>query len=124
MELYKLLMFGARDWTDDVAIGRELLGVVAELKRGQQLLVIEGGASGADYIAGAIARSLNLHVAEVKALWNQRGRGAGPQRNEIMALLEPDRAIGFHANIENSKGSKDMLNRCKAHHIPVKVVTE
>lgn len=35
---------------------------------------------------------------------------------------KPDMAIGFHEDIENSKGSKDMRNRLKKANIPVYII--
>lgn len=121
MGLYKVLMFGARDWENRASIIIELNSLIA--KHGvTKLLIIEGGAPGADRLCGEVARNLNVHVAEVKALWDTRHNGAGPQRNTIMRLLEPDEGIGFHEDIENSKGSKNMMEQLEKAGIPYRIV--
>jgi hypothetical protein len=109
--IYKLLLFGDRNWSNASVIERELLKVKARLKPGVELLVIHGGAPGADQEADLVAHALDCHTARVDALWNTRYRGAGPQRNEIMLRMKPDEAIGFHKDIAKSKGTKDMARR-------------
>ena len=108
MKLYKVLMYGSRHWQDMIPIGAELNRLVGTHGRGK-LVIIEGGAPGADALSRELAEALSVHVCEVKALWDTRGRGAGPQRNKIMAGLEPDEAICFHGDIQNSLGSKSMM---------------
>jgi len=112
MEIYKVLMFGDRDWTLPEPIKREIRKAKAQAaRRGAELVIIEGKAPGADQMAGHHAKLMDVHVAEVGALWETRHRGAGPQRNEIMKLLAPDRAVCFHPDLSKSKGSKDMAKR-------------
>jgi hypothetical protein len=105
--MYKVIICGDRAWSNVDSIRK----VVSNLKtiHGNSLFIIEGGAAGADVIAGMICEDLSVHYAVVKALWETRGRGAGPQRNRVMLALEPNEVIGFHENIAASKGTKDML---------------
>lgn len=119
--MYKVLMFGDRDWTKHGPIQREIRKLVT--KHGvTDLLVIVGGARGADTISGNLAKLSNIHVAVVDALWDTRHGSAGPQRNKIMAALEPHEGIGFHEDIDNSKGTLDMYKRLLAEGIPVRIV--
>lgn len=120
MKIHKVLMFGARDWTDENAVRRE----IRRLKRkyGNRLLIIEGGAPGADQMARVYGHMADVHVAEVVALWSTRHRAAGPQRNTMMLMMGPDEAICFHADLGKSKGSADMKKRCDRAGVPVKVV--
>lgn len=121
--LYKVLMFGDRDWTNAAAIRREIQKLV--LKHGtQHLLIIEGECpyGGADLLARIEAERANVHVARIHALWETRYRSAGPQRNTIMRLLEPDEGIGFHAHIEKSRGTKNMARQLERADIPYRIV--
>lgn len=72
-------------------------------------IVIEGGASGADAIARKWARSRGVLVATVPALWDRRGRGAGPQRNAGMLLLGPDLVLAF----PGGRGTANMVQQAK-----------
>lgn len=121
--LYKVLMFGARDWTDSAVIRREIVDLIGEHGT-SRLLIIEGECptGGADLIARVEAERLNIHVARIHALWQTRYRGAGPQRNTIMRLLEPDEGIGFHPDIKKSKGTKNMAKQLDAAGIPYRIV--
>lgn len=121
--LYKVLMFGDRDWTNSAAIRRELRKLIA-IHGTQRLLIIEGECpkGGADLIARVEAERADVHVARVHALWSTRYRGAGPQRNTIMRLLEPDEGIGFHPDISKSKGTKNMAKQLEAAGIPYRIV--
>jgi hypothetical protein len=121
--LYKVLMFGDRDWSNVRAIQRELQKLID--KHGtQRLLIIEGECTkgGADVIARVEAERANVHVARVHALWSTRYNGAGPQRNTIMRLLEPDEGIGFHPDITKSKGTKNMAKQLEAAGIPYRIL--
>lgn len=122
--LYKVLMFGSRDWTNSAAIRRELTALV-RIHGTQRLLIIEGECptGGADLIARVEAERLNVHVARVHALWSTRYRGAGPQRNTIMRLLGPDEGIGFHPDLKKSKGTKNMAKQLDVAGIPYRIVT-
>jgi hypothetical protein len=123
--LYKVLMFGDRDWTNAAAIRRELRKLIA--KHGtQRLLIIEGEcpSGGADLLARIEAERANVHVARVHALWQTRYKGAGPQRNTIMRLLGPDEGIGFHPDITKSKGTKNMAKQLERAGIPYRIVTK
>jgi hypothetical protein len=121
--LYKVLMFGDRDWTNSAAVRRELRKLIRRHGT-QRLLIIEGECpyGGADLIARVEAERANVHVARIHALWQTRYRGAGPQRNTIMRLLEPDEGIGFHPDISKSKGTKNMAKQLDDAGIPYRIV--
>jgi YspA, cpYpsA-related SLOG family len=120
--LVKVLMYGDRNWDDLAPIEREVKRLVKQ-HGASSLLIISGGAPGADTLAEIAATNNNVHCAVVKALWQTRYRGAGPQRNEVMRLLEPDEGIGFHKNIEKSRGTKDMARRLDKAGIANRIVT-
>jgi hypothetical protein len=111
-EMYKVLMCGDRNWNDDDAIA-QVMNELVEQHGVNNLLIIHGGAVGADVMAGEIANRFNVHTAEVCALWDTRHRGAGPQRNEVMLKLRPDEVIAFHGDIERSRGTADMVRRAE-----------
>ena len=50
-------------------------------------LVIHGGARGVDALADQLARRSNVHVVVVSALWEQRKKAAGSDRNSVLASL-------------------------------------
>jgi hypothetical protein len=63
---------------------------------------------GADTLAGIIAEQIGLQVEVYPADWNRHGQAAGPIRNQQMLDQgRPDIVLAFHANISQSKGTKD-----------------
>lgn len=107
-DYHKVLMYGDRNWQDEAAVERELQRLI-DIHGKTKLLIIAGGAPGADTVARIVAHRMDVHVCEVCALWDTRHRGAGPQRNQVMASLQPHEAICFHPNIAASRGSKSMM---------------
>ena len=86
------------------------------------IIVVEGGAPGADLLSKKAAISLNIEYREYKADWKKYGRAAGPKRNQQMLDCErPDLVVAFHPNINESKGTKDMVNRARKANIPVEI---
>lgn len=121
-KIYKVLICGDRFWTDTGVIQQVIFGLIGR-HGDRDLVIITGKAQGADQIAGYLARKSNVHVADVAALWDTRHRGAGPQRNRIMLALAPDLVIGFHDNLKESKGTKDMLKQAESAGIRTKHYT-
>lgn len=113
-KLHKVVICGDRNYhvRYEKILYRVIRGLVKKHGR-TNLLIIEGGAPSVDTLALEIGHELNVHVAEVKALWNSRGRSAGSQRNKIMAQLEPDEVIGVHQNFTESIGTAEMLARAE-----------
>lgn len=112
----KLLVCGSRTW-DDIDYIEDVL--VSFWKQDSKLEIIEGGARGADLIAKQWANRMNLHVTEIKPDWNRYGLSAGPRRNKQMINLNPDFCLAFHNDIDNSKGTKDMIEKAKYKKILV-----
>lgn len=101
----------------------KILNIVKSLKDNfKNIVIIEGGASGADEFAKKVAIELHIDFKEYKADWKKYGRAAGPKRNQLMLDSEnPDLVIAFHENLQSSKGTKDMINRAKKNNIKVEV---
>lgn len=104
---HKVLICGDREWLRHKPI-RDTLRML-ERQHGSKLLIITGGARGADKIAEVKAKKRGIHVAVVDALWDAHDKKAGPMRNAAMAALEPDEVIAFHSNLAESTGTTGML---------------
>jgi hypothetical protein len=118
----RILMFGDRDWSDKEMINEITVNLIDKYDN-DGFMVIAGGARGADEICEEVAKSFGIHVARVDALWDHYGRAAGPIRNNYMLYLEPHEAHGFHDNIAESKGSKNMRDQCTSALIPCYIHT-
>ena len=113
----KVIICGDRHWTDYKLI----LSVIEGFNN--STLVIVGGATGADTLAGFAAESQGYFVEVHPANWLKYGKAAGPIRNQEMLDRNPDYVIAFHDDIENSKGTKDMITRAKKAGVEVRLVT-
>ena len=102
----RILICGDRDYKDWMQV-REYLDTIS-----RTAIIIHGGARGADSIAGNLATYLNMKVIKYPADWDKYGKAAGILRNQQM-LNEghPDLVVYFHKDLENSKGTKDMVTR-------------
>jgi hypothetical protein len=123
-EPLRLLVCGARDWTDRALLVEVIDQAVTEHGRGQAgVVVIEGGARGADRLAGELARARGWQLEEYPADWHREGRAAGPRRNAWM-LREgrPERVIAFTDDLATSRGTADLVGRARAAGLPVLVV--
>jgi len=111
----RILFCGDRNWTNYKII----CDVMADLDPD---VVIEGGAKGADILAAAAADDFDISVLTFPADWKKYGRAAGPIRNTQM-LNEgmPELVVAFHDDIQNSKGTLNMVQQSEKRKIPVKV---
>lgn len=101
--------------------------VWAELDRQRPDLVISGMARGVDRLAWEWAKSRKVECEEHPADWDLWGRSAGPRRNEVMCQrslrlqAEGHEVVVLAWMVQGSRGTQDMVNRCRARHLDVTV---
>lgn len=111
-----LIIAGCRDFTDRFIIYEGIDAFIEEY--GTPDVIIEGGATGVDRIAGEYAREHNIPLQIFKADWNKYGRAAGPIRNEEMAR-HGTHLLAFWDG--KSKGTKNMIETAERYRINVRV---
>lgn len=85
------------------------------------LEVIEGGATGADSIAGNWAKMYGEKLTVVLPDYRKHDPKVAPLiRNSQMAELNPDLLIAF----PGGSGTADMIKKAKARHIPILEIGE
>lgn len=89
---------------------------LAHMGETEEIIIISGGASGADALGERYAKENGLAVERYPAEWGTYGRGAGPRRNQKMAEL-CDFVICFWDG--QSKGTKSMIACAKKCGKPV-----
>lgn len=113
----RVLICGDRNWSDLEFIKKYL----SELKPD---IVIEGEARGADTLARIAAKRLGIPTLGFPADWGFYGKAAGSIRNQQMLDEgKPDLVVAFHDDFENSKGTKDMVNRSRFSRIETLVMS-
>lgn len=121
-EPIRLLIFGDREWEDEISIFVKLKGL--KEKHGI-FTVITGGCRGTDKMADHAAEVLGLDRITFPANWTGRCNSAGPYRNRKMFNeAKPNKAWAFHENISKSKGTKDMMEYCEQNNLKVELFTK
>lgn len=83
-------------------------------------IIIHGGCTGVDTIAGIEAQKLGFCVEVFPAEWFKYGKKAGPIRNKIMLDSGIDEVYAFpYPDLEKSIGTKNMVNLAKKAGITV-----
>jgi len=121
----RLLVCGARTWTDAALLAEAVERVVAEHGQGRAgVVLIEGDARGADRLAGTLARARGWELEVYPVDWQRHGRSAGMRRNARMLRQgRPERVIACTDDLAASRGTADMVRRAHSVGIPVLVVS-
>ena len=100
----KVIICGDRNWCNS-----EIIAEYIEILVPYKVIVIEGECSGADIKARNEALKQKLKVIRHPAEWSRYGGAAGPIRNRIMLDEHPALVIAFHNDLEDSRGTKNMV---------------
>ncbi len=112
----RILISGSRDFVDK----KKLFTV---LDNEHPLVIIQGGARGADALAKEYAELRGLPCIEIKANWNYYKKAAGPIRNAwMMAHTDPDLVVAFP--LGESPGTRDMIKKANKSGVPTLVFEE
>lgn len=123
----RVLVTGSREWPDQAAVWAALDKVQKTVGSGF-LIIVHGGAEGADRMAMAWVRGkrrdgeLNIYHEMHPVQWNQNGKfvkAAGHQRNQRMVDKGADLALAFIRN--NSPGATGCLRMIERAGIPPEV---
>lgn len=112
----RVLVCGGRDYEDHEQLFRVL---TAAHFANPIILLIHGGASGADDLAGQWARHVGVRWKAYPAHWKSEGKSAGPKRNQRMLDDgKPHLVIAF----PGGKGTANMIKQAKTAGVPVVLV--
>lgn len=108
----RVLVCGGRDFEDHASLFAEL----DKLPR-DGLVIIHGGARGADTLAELWAARAGVSRHRFPANWDRDGKAAGPIRNQRMIDRgRPDIVIAF----PGGRGTADMIRKAEAAGVPVR----
>ena len=111
---FRLLVCGGRDFSNARAVDWALSPYIQMPTN--DLLVIEGGATGADRMAREWAEKNGATVMEFPANWTLFGKAAGPIRNNTMLRWgQPDTVLAF----PGGRGTAHMVTAAKRAGIDV-----
>jgi YspA, cpYpsA-related SLOG family len=118
---YRVLICGSRTFADQYAVWCVLNGYAHD---DLGVVVIEGGALGADRFARSWAKLNGQPLETFPADWTHDGKAAGPLRNgRMLQEGKPDVVWAFiDKPLESSRGTADMVRRARAAGVPTYVV--
>lgn len=118
---YYVLVTGGRYFHDKTAVARALHQVLKGVPHGRRLVIVHGGAPGADSLASRWARDWKQAEFCIPAEWNRFDKAAGSTRNQQMLDWLPiDRVVAF----PGGPGTRDMVTRARKANIQVSEVVE
>ena len=121
----RILVCGGRDFTGYTLLFNILEEIWnREHKPGTEFVVIEGDATGADFLAKCWVihefKHPKEHLETYPANWKLYGKKAGPIRNQQMLDEgKPDIVLAFPT--ENSVGTWDMIERAKKNNLDIRI---
>lgn len=124
MASFRILITGSREWVDLEKIERAIQSISIEQNIfGFPVVIVHGGARGADSLAGKIAR-MSFYVTEEVHPVDWRPAGvynpyAGHARNQKMVDLGADVCLAFFQSGAGNRGTADCVYRAERKGIPV-----
>lgn len=113
---FRILVCGGRDWSNRTLTDGVLDGFRQQYhEKGKPIVIVEGGAQGADTLAKEYAIKHDIPFEEYRAEWNKYGRAAGPKRNTDMLNSGIDVVVAF----PGGRGTHDTIR--KAEKIGIRV---
>lgn len=119
MKEFKVVIAGGRDFNNFDGLCNVMDRVLRERVKTDRIVIISGGARGADTLGERYARLRNFGLTKVKADWNKHGKSAGFIRNKEMLLLT-DAVVCFWD--KKSKGTKHMIDITGHSHKRMQIV--
>lgn len=95
--------------------------LVVARNRNEKLIIVHGGARGADMICDRVCRELGVERIIVNPDWGRYGSRAGFLRNQQMLDENTDIERAYAFSLNDSSGTRDMIIRARRSGIPVYV---
>jgi len=109
-----VLVCGGRDFNRPADRKHMCKTLDAMLAHYGKVVVIHGGAPGADSLCDSWCMENGVYAARMTAMWGLQGKAAGPLRNAAMAALRPDVCIAF----KGGPGTANMVKQARDAGIP------
>lgn len=118
--VFTVLVCGSRDYDD-----WETIYITLDAVRSMHgdVMVVHGGATGADELAGEWAETCQVPCKVYEADWGQ-GKDAGIKRNTAMLLeAEPDLVLAFlNKPLSHSRGTNNMAQQARRAGVKTRIV--
>lgn len=114
----RILITGGRDFNHKEIVMQALTDTIASFS-GEEVVVVHGGAKGADTLAAECAKKLGAGVECHPADWETHGKKAGPIRNVHMVNLGADICLAFPS--QQSKGTWHCVKKAREAGIKTEI---
>ena len=114
----RILVTGSREWTNYATVLRAL-SASWRFTQALDVVVVQGGAPGADEMAARAAKYIGLAVETHLANWEELGKKAGPVRNAAMVALGADVCLAFFKKGAGNRGTTHCSDLAEEAGIPV-----
>jgi len=113
---FRVIVAGGRDFFDYQLLKSKLDTLLSQKNN---VVIVSGGAKGADSLGEKYAREHNLLISHYPALWDKHGTRAGYIRNEEMAK-NADAVVCFWDGL--SSGTQHMIDTAKSMNLKLRIV--
>jgi len=115
----KVIIAGGRNFNDYDLLKAELNLILCIRVMREDLVIVSGGAKGADALGERYAKEHNVPVKIFKADWNKHGKSAGPIRNFEMAKYAEGCIVFWDGK---SKGTANMIQVARNNSLILYVI--
>lgn len=114
----RIIIAGSRNYNNYNEAKLYIDRCLSEIRKEYTIVIISGGAKGADSIGERYAIENGFNIERHPAEWNKYGKKAGPMRNRQMAEI-CDCVICFWDG--KSKGTKSMIDCAERFRKPINI---
>lgn len=125
-DTFRILVTGSREFEDYTTVCEALGTVLARRVAAgdtRPVVVVHGGARGADTLAERAARAFGMDVERHPADWNAYGKQAGYIRNAEMVSLGASLCLAFYKQGAGNRGTDHCAKQAETAGIPVRRIT-
>lgn len=122
--MFKVIICGGREFDDYNLLKKACDYYLSrKIESGEKVIIISGGARGADKLGERYAKEKGLDVQVFPANWEKYGKRAGYLRNKQMAEVS-NACIAFLSSYGENKGTKMMISIARENKLLVREVKE
>lgn len=119
MKVFRVIVAGSREFNNYKLLQDKLDNLLVHKVKTHKIVIVSGGARGADQLGERYATQQNYCCDEYPADWQQYGKSAGYKRNVQMAE-NADALVAFWDG--QSRGTQHMISIAKEHKLIVRII--